>query len=445
MSGFTLFRRVFNLLRDILFLYIFLSKSGEKKENRKMQIPAAAAIFAMLAMYTAEDGGIFANPWIRFGYRCICSYCFIRFARTTERRTAFYISLLGDISVVLAHNVFLTPLTRPFVLGNAVLTGNTAADMIISFLLTNCFTALFYWMVYRLLPVDEIHEVNLPRITFAVLTSAACIYLNDQLRMVTDANIGVIASFSIFSVILEFSLMACIIFMEQLQHNYRIRMQETARRLAAQALLDTVRGQEKSNEKVRQLRHDMRNHLNSVSYLIETGKNDQAQKYIGDLIGEYTAPAVQVKTGIELLDGILGIKLRDAASKHIPVEIDADCTKISYVDDIDLCTIFSNAFDNALEAVSAQLPEEERFIRLKTEERGGMLVIVLRNTYHGTLEWNGKNLPETGKKDRESHGIGLGSIRETAARYNGGFHVSADNENHIFRTVISLPAGWQTI
>ncbi len=439
MTSFTLIRRFFNLSRDIVFLYLFEKRCLRQETSGKQRIPGLIAMAALFALYTAEDGGIFANPWIRFGYRWLCGLAFLMFSGPVSKRTALYVSLLGDVSVVLIHNVFLTPMTRPLVLGRAVFTGNPLLDMILCFVITNALTILFYIAVYRLLPVEEIDEINGFRVFLALTTSVACIYLNEQLRLVTDNQMELINSYSIFSVILELTLMACIIFVEQLQLNYRRRTEETMRTLAAQSQLENVREQMKNNEKVRELRHDMRNHLNILDMLITNGNQEKALEYVHSLSGEYTASRTQFHTGNMIADSLLSQKLNKAQEQGVPVETAISDIRFDGIEDMDLCTILANILDNAIEAVSQQENTAERYIRLRMYQKAGMNMIIVENSYDGTRSSGKDGFFPSSKQQTDEHGLGLRSVQRAAEKYHGALSVSADNDKQIFRLAVSLP------
>ena len=62
--------------------------------------------------------------------------------------------------------------------------------------------------------------------------------------------------------------------------------------------------------------------------------------------------------------------------------------------------------------------------------------IRLENSYEGELSWDG-NLPRTTKEDKQSHGIGLRSIRNIAKKYGG--YASASTEDAVFILSILIP------
>lgn len=92
------------------------------------------------------------------------------------------------------------------------------------------------------------------------------------------------------------------------------------------------------------------------------------------------------------------------------------------IQDSDLCAVFANSLDNAIEACD-KLPEDQRHISIKARTDKGLFVLKVQNPSIGkTVLQNG--IPTTTKKDQHSHGFGLPSIREIAARYDGSMEIT---------------------
>ena len=86
-----------------------------------------------------------------------------------------------------------------------------------------------------------------------------------------------------------------------------------------------------------------------------------------------------------------------------------------HVQDSDLCLIIGNLLENAIEAC-AHLPEEQRFIRMRSLVQGGTLTIVMDNSFDGRYN---KHKEVWISRKRVGQGTGLASIESTAQRYNG--------------------------
>ena len=94
-----------------------------------------------------------------------------------------------------------------------------------------------------------------------------------------------------------------------------------------------------------------------------------------------------------------------------------------------------NALDNAVEAVLS-LPPTERLIRLRVQEKAGLVFLQIENPYAGALEVR-DGLPLTRKEDRLNHGFGLKSIRDVAKKYHGFLNLETDGG--LFMLRLSFP------
>ena len=181
----------------------------------------------------------------------------------------------------------------------------------------------------------------------------------------------------------------------------------------------------------RKIRHDIHNHLLAINTLIETGNVEQATHYISEVSEHLDLVAMPVKTGRDVLDALLFKKTEQATEKgaHIVFEINApfhDCN----IADYDLCTIFGNILDNAIEAVNAGDK-----IAVIIGKQHDMFYISCENAFYGELKRKGEKILST-KKEFGSHGFGLTRIKDTAKRYGGD--VSVTSENEIFRIEILM-------
>ena len=106
----------------------------------------------------------------------------------------------------------------------------------------------------------------------------------------------------------------------------------------------------------------------------------------------------------------------------------------------DICTIFGNALDNALEAVAMIEDPEQRLIHLTVKKHKNFILIQVLN-YCTNMEnvadlTKGGHL-KTSKADHRNHGFGIKSIRITAEKYGGS--VNLDRKDGWFGLHIMLP------
>jgi signal transduction histidine kinase len=192
---------------------------------------------------------------------------------------------------------------------------------------------------------------------------------------------------------------------------------------------------EESQRQVRTLRHDMANHLQALANL----RGAQAEQYLNQLIGSSA-----ISNGIRFCDNetantILSVKVAEMQESRIPYQMDAALPSSLTIAKVDLCALFGNLLDNAIEA-SRKLPEEERGISLTARANKGLFILKVENNYSGEIHREGGVL-QTVKKDKANHGLGLAGVRDIARRYGGELIVK--HEDRRFISVVRCAATLQ--
>lgn len=103
---------------------------------------------------------------------------------------------------------------------------------------------------------------------------------------------------------------------------------------------------------------------------------------------------------------------------------------------MDLCTIFGNALDNAMEHVIQIEDQEKRLIHVTVSKMEEFILIRIENYLQDEIEFDGE-LPSTTKGNKAYHGFGLKSIKYSVEKYCGTMEVKA--ENHWFTITILIP------
>lgn len=143
-----------------------------------------------------------------------------------------------------------------------------------------------------------------------------------------------------------------------------------------------------------------------------------------------------IKTGSEVLDVILTEKSMFCDQKGVRFERIADGKLLSFMSNSDVYSLFGNAIDNAVEAVTMLNDPERRVVTLMVRETRGMVLIHIENFYDGDIEFD-DGLPVTTKENKLYHGYGVKSIRNIVNKYNGDFFIRA--EDGVFRLDILFP------
>ncbi len=211
---------------------------------------------------------------------------------------------------------------------------------------------------------------------------------------------------------------------------YRIENERERRRI----LEEKYRNLNEIYGKNAKLYHDLNNHLNLLWQLLDEGKIEAAKTYISDISEPIRNMQKVAWTGVDLVDVVLNSKVEMMQEKNIDYQINVELPQNTGISEADICTIFSNLLDNAIEAVE-KLPRQEMPIKITMRSIKKILFIQIENPC-GEVEIPEGGLPETSKKEKGKHGWGLWNVADIAEKYQGTFQV--ESEKGIFRSVVML-------
>lgn len=168
----------------------------------------------------------------------------------------------------------------------------------------------------------------------------------------------------------------------------------------------------KQNE-MKRFRHEMGNQLIVLKELIDQGELIESQAYIDKFVHSYKRITPAIDTGNTALDAILSTKKALAESKGISFTMQLHIQENLPVDATDVCIIFGNALDNAIEACE-RAKVTAPCIDLVLQERKDALFCKLVNTAPAS---DALDLT-TSKKDRHHHGYGIQNMKEALSHYD---------------------------
>lgn len=179
--------------------------------------------------------------------------------------------------------------------------------------------------------------------------------------------------------------------------------------------------------------HDLKHQIAFLRSESDPAKREEFLNRMEEEIRQYEA---QNKTGNKVLDTVLTTKSLYCAKHGITFTCVADGTLLDFMDVMDICSIFGNALDNAIECELKIADKEKRLIHVTVSKQKNFLILRFENYYEEALQYQEGKLVTT-KKDKEYHGYGLKSIRYTVNKYEGA--VSIDTNGNWFELKILIP------
>ena len=209
------------------------------------------------------------------------------------------------------------------------------------------------------------------------------------------------------------------------------------------AELDYINQYKKNQNETRAFRHDIINNLSMLSAMMNEKKYDEVEEHLEALLGEVKGMSPKYVTGDEMLDCIVGMKSSKMDEEGIDFTIDGVADGGLGMKPVDVCSIFANAMDNAIEACEKLPEEKEKRIQLIMKRTERFFSIKLINSMSddensgaaGKLFGEGGRI--TTKKDKNLHGFGTQNMKAAISRYDG--MLKAEAEDGIFTLSIMIP------
>lgn len=185
------------------------------------------------------------------------------------------------------------------------------------------------------------------------------------------------------------------------------------------------------NQDIAKFRHDWNNHAMVLQEMLHQGKVEEASLYFEKLYSNTVRPVHKVITGDEIVDMVLSIKQGILEEEHIQVIYEGKPVDLSFMEHVDICTVFSNLVDNAIE--SCRQVTGDRYLRIKVTRNEHLLLVVLENSKKEQGEILTRELPETTKENKKEHGFGLKNVQEIVKKYSGEMKVEQQKDTFAVR------------
>ena len=177
---------------------------------------------------------------------------------------------------------------------------------------------------------------------------------------------------------------------------------------------------------IRQMKHEMKNHMTNIKGLVRNGSYGDIEQYIDHMDESMNVYEITIKTGNTVTDVIVNDKQKAAEKQGIQFQSEFSYPKSDGYNAYDIGVIINNLLQNALEACE-KMAEGKRYIYLSGRQKKKFYVINVKNSFEGEVTFDTKtNLPLSTKgKDIALHGIGLSNVKREADKYMGDVDIRA--------------------
>ncbi len=182
------------------------------------------------------------------------------------------------------------------------------------------------------------------------------------------------------------------------------------------------------------LRHDMKNHIIALAGLFHGREWEKMGDYLKQL-EENGLEDDGDMTGSKAVDALLYQNRKQAKKEGVRWECDINMSKVCCINEFDLCVLFGNILDNALEACGRIGSEECRFINISAKTVKKCFLLEVKNSMDRREKYTDGF---TNKVDSQEHGIGLLNVGDVVNRYNGAVHIEAEEGIFVISVLIPL-------
>lgn len=163
--------------------------------------------------------------------------------------------------------------------------------------------------------------------------------------------------------------------------------------------------------------HDLKRILSTLEGRLPQGDIDSLRNAISSYDSTY-------HTGNETLDIILNEKAASARERGISLTCMGSGDNLSFMEAMDVYSLFGNLVDNAMTAVELLDEPQRRVISIVMERKGSFLYVDTMNYFQGEVPELKDGLPLTSKEtERGYHGYGLRSVQAVARKYGGDLSI----------------------
>lgn len=184
----------------------------------------------------------------------------------------------------------------------------------------------------------------------------------------------------------------------------------------------------KSNYELKRFKHDYKNMRIGIKKYIKDGNIKKAEEMIDscDLsLNQATYSLIKFDTGNGIVDAILTEKQEKAATVDTVITFDG-AVAASAIAATDLCVIFGNTLDNAIEACEKLQTDKQKIIAVVCKCSNGFMFLTITNPIAENVAIH-NNTIKTSKQDKTNHGFGLYSLKKAIDKYDGTLNISCDN------------------
>lgn len=418
---------VVSIILDIYFTFTFCNRMEKKKNiDKKLNYIYYVFTFSIVATITWLRVSIFYQAVVIISL----VYIYMHFFRKGSKMLSLFSAILVNnaIASITIWSLVLVDSLKIITLNDFI---SGPAEAMFLFILDTIIKFLILGRVYSV----KRDFLNVPNNILVILTMLCCTslfmeLLNFGIYRNASENLSIAFVYTILDLVINIITLSM----------YFIYLNEYGEKIDIKNKLEVTNtvnsynvGTKEAYKEMSKIRHDYNNHIQVIYALYKMNKLDEANNYINVVSSKIDEITERVYTTNETLDAVIFNKVSTCKINGIDIKIKTCKIEDIFISDYDICTLFGNLLDNAIEA-SLDLDQKDREILLSIDKVKGCLVIKLCNNTKINQKYEKDKLISI--KKEKGHGIGIPQIEEVVEKYSGEIFTTI--ENNKFETDIVL-------
>ncbi len=294
---------------------------------------------------------------------------------------------------------------------------NWSAERVYALIVIKIVEVFIVILCYRMYRSDKEIRINDKLIRIIIVTGILVIFMTmlfvmnhltgQYEEMVTMAYFVFAVGLVLFLVYAMFSVT------ERVEKQKELELIQLHNKILRQSLSETKNACMRWEKSI----HDYKNTIICLDSMLKEKDTAAVREYLNQEMKQIQSSQHFIDVGNNMVNSILSVKLLEAEQRKIHFSVQGKIEQQLSITEIHLGRLLGNLIDNAIEG--AENSTEKPFVEVEIYQNQKLLCINISNS-------TGNNPIDFSKSSKEKsgmHGIGLKSVREKVAEYQGIFHI----------------------
>ncbi|MEG2199446.1 MAG: ATP-binding protein, partial [Anaerovorax sp.] len=190
------------------------------------------------------------------------------------------------------------------------------------------------------------------------------------------------------------------------------------------------------NRELKKLRHDMKNQMQTIQMLIKQENYNAANECAERVLLETEKMNHFSFCEHEMLNALFFNMFKRINKEEIDFKYELYLPKRMNIEGLDICRLFSNILDNAIEG--CKHVTDDKFIRIIANIVKENLIIKCENSCSKIFKIDERTGAFTSTKEEKGHGNGMPIMREIVEKYQGSIGFCHEQDRFILTAYLCL-------